>query len=80
MRSVARITRVNLETSVANQCELYIARLHGNADGKIVRIEARIGSVLLGRIEVGLEEFAAATMGVAAVPATFTTTREDRSR
>lgn len=65
---------------MTERCELYIARLNGGEDeNKIVRIEARVGPRLLGRIDVRLEDFAAATMGTAAVPSTFTTTREARS-
>jgi len=57
------------------KCELHITRLHGADEGKIVRIEARDGAKLLSRVEIGLEDFAAAVMGLGAVPAQFTTTR-----
>jgi len=62
------------------KCELYISRMHGASEGRIVRIEARDGRALIGRIEVSLEGFAEALMGTAAVPATFATIREVPSR
>lgn len=65
---------------MAEACELYIARLNGAQDEHVVRIEARIGPKLLGRIDVRLVDFAAAVMGTAAVPSTFATQREPRSR
>lgn len=65
---------------MAERCELYIARLNGAQDDKLVRIEARAGAKLLGRIEVHLEDFAAAVMGLGAVPSTFTTERTKAPR
>ena len=62
---------------MAERCELYIARLNGADDGKLVRIDAKRGTKLLGRIEVRLEDFAAAVMGLGAVPSTFTTVRQE---
>lgn len=59
------------------KCELYVARQFGSTDGDLVRIEARVGAKLLGRIEVSLEDFAAAVMGSAARPAIFSTMRVD---
>lgn len=64
---------------MTDACELYIARISGGTDEKIVRIEARRGAILLGRIELGLEDFAAALMGQGAVPSTFTTERKPRA-
>ncbi len=64
---------------MADKCELYLARLNGATDEKIVRIDARIGPKLLGRIEVKLEDFIASIMGQGAVPASFTTERKPRT-
>lgn len=57
------------------RCRLYIARLHGAEEGKTVRIDARDGSKLLARIELSVEQFAMAVMGVGAIPAEFSNTR-----
>lgn len=57
------------------RCQLYIARLHGSEEGKAVRIDARDGTKLLGRIELSVEQFALAVMGVGAVPAEFSNER-----
>lgn len=58
-------------------CEFSISRLYGSQEGEVVRIEAKAtGGRLLGRIEVTLVGFAAALMGTAAVPASFSTTRD----
>lgn len=58
------------------KAQLYIARMHGDADGKVVRIDARKGPKLLGRIELTLEDFAAAVMGSGAIPCIFTDERD----
>lgn len=57
------------------KCELTISRLHGADEGKRVRIDACDGSKLLARIEIDVETFAMAVMGLGAVPAEFRTTR-----
>lgn len=57
------------------KCELYITRLHGVDDGKVVRIEARDGATLLSRIELPIGDFALALMGQGAVPAEHTNVR-----
>lgn len=56
--------------------ELYISRMNGVDEGKVVRIDVRDGATLLSRTEVKLEDFAAALMGQGAVPAGFTTQRD----
>lgn len=56
--------------------QLYISRLNGSDDNKIVRIDVKDGITLLSRTEVKLEDFAAAVMGQGAVPAGFTTERD----
>jgi hypothetical protein len=61
---------------MTDRAELYIARLNGAQDDKVVRIDAKQGAKLLGRIEVNLEDFASALMGMGAMPCTFTTERE----
>jgi len=58
------------------KCQLYITRLHGADDGKIVRIEARDGPKLLSRIEIDVEGFALAVMGQGCLPAEHTTVRQ----
>jgi hypothetical protein len=62
------------------KCELYITRVHGADDGKVVRIEARDGAKLLSRIELDVEGFALAIMGLGAVPAEHTTVRLTREQ
>lgn len=56
--------------------QLYIARLNGSDDAKVVRIDVKDGRTLLSRTEVSLEDFAAALMGQGAVPAWFSTQRD----
>lgn len=62
------------------RCRLYIARLHGADEGKTVRIDVRDGLNLLARIELSVEQFALAVMGLSAVPAEFSTTRTARPK
>lgn len=57
---------------MSQPCELYISRLYGPDDDKVVRIDAKAGARLLGRVELSLEDFAAAVMGRGAVPGAFT--------
>lgn len=52
--------------------DLYINRLEGEAEGKRVRIDIRQGSVIVCRVELSLEDFAAAVMGRGAIPVTIT--------
>lgn len=53
------------------KAELYIAKLQGNSDGKVVRIDVRQGIKILSRIEMPIEDFADALMGVGAVPVEY---------
>lgn len=57
------------------KCELYITRMHGVDEGKVVRIEARDGAKLLSRVELSVEGFGLAIMGLGAIPADHTTVR-----
>lgn len=57
------------------KCEFYVARQYGGPNGDLVRIEARFGGKILGRIEITLTDFAAAVMGSSALPAIFSTQR-----
>lgn len=75
---VTYVISPDLVRQAAMKCELTIARLNGGDDNKTVRIDATDGPVLLGRIEVDLESFAAAVMGLGKVEAIFTTTRPQR--
>jgi len=65
--------------SEPQKAELYISRLNGADEGKRVRIEARDGAKLLGRIDVDITGFAEAVMGLGAVPCTFATKRQQRA-
>lgn len=62
-------------TCGCRKCEFYVARQYGSTDGDLVKIEARVGQLLLGRIEISMVDFAAAVMGTAALPAIFSTQR-----
>lgn len=53
------------------KAELYIAKLQGNSDGKVVRIDVRQGIKILSRIEMPIEDFADALMGMGAVPVEY---------
>lgn len=57
------------------QCELTIAKVNAGDGSKTVRIDACEGPKLLCRVEVRLEDFAEALMGLGCVPADFRTTR-----
>jgi hypothetical protein len=57
------------------KCQITIARIHGAEDSRLVRIDATDGSRLLSRIEIQLEDFAAAVMGLGKVDARHTTVR-----
>lgn len=59
------------------QCRVFISRLFGGAenDGKVVRIEARDGAKLLSRIDLSVEDFALAVMGLGGVRAEHSTVR-----
>lgn len=59
-----------------DKAELYIARVNVGSGDDVVRIEARDGPKLLGRIEVSIEGFARAVLGIAGIPAKFSTVRE----
>ena len=62
------------------KCQVYISRMFGADEGKLVRIDARDGSRLLGRVEISVEDFALAIMGLGAVPAKFSTMRDSGPR
>lgn len=54
------------------KAEIYIAKLQGAQEGKIIRIDVRDGAKLLSRVEMPLEAFADALMGMGAVPVEYT--------
>lgn len=54
--------------------QLYISKMNGDVSG--VRIDVREGTNLLSRVEVPMEGFAEALMGLAAVPCWFSTKRD----
>lgn len=60
------------------KCQVYIARLYGSEENKTVRIDAKDGPVLLGRIDIAIEDFAKALLGQGGIPAEFSTVREIR--
>lgn len=61
-------------------CEISIARMHGADDGKVVRIDVQRGPELYARVEIPLEDFAAAVMGLGRVKAHYTTSRAVQPR
>jgi len=58
------------------KCEIYLSRLYGSPEDGTVRIDAKDGKTLLGRIDISIENFAKALLGQGGVPAEFSTVRE----
>lgn len=58
------------------KCEVTLGKVNCGDGSKIVRIDACEGSKLLSRIELRMEDFAEALMGLACVPAEHRTTRK----
>lgn len=54
------------------KCELYISRLQGAPDGRVVCISIRQGRNCIAQIELPIEDFALAVMGQGAIPANLT--------
>lgn len=53
------------------KAEIYISKMQGNSDGKVVRIDVKAGIKLLSRVEIPIEAFADALMGMGAVPVEY---------
>lgn len=58
------------------KCELTIAKVNAGDGSKTIRIDACDGAKLLSRVELRIEDFAEALMGLGCVPADFRTTRK----
>ena len=53
------------------KAEIYISKMQGNSDGKVVRIDVKAGIKLLSRVEMPIEAFADALMGMGVVPVEY---------
>lgn len=54
------------------KAEIYINKMEGAQEGKLVRIDVRAGAILLSRVEMPIADFADALMGLGAVTVEFT--------